>query len=169
MRLYDKLHQRKQNGEKLDIKKITYETLYQLWWQEDITDEMVAKLYDVRKKKVTNLRHKWGIKTQDAIVNEFQSRFLGTIPTEEEDLQSKAVSPDAANLIRKINDLNDIELESLRLELARRFQSLSEVTQEADFLTAVERAIRQFGAKNDHSAATVERHSLREVVHSVRG
>jgi hypothetical protein len=145
--LYDKLAQRKQHGEKLNMKQITYEVLYQLWWKDECTDEMIADLYDVSKKKVTNLRHKWEVKMPETIIREFQEKFNGTIPDEEEDSQSDVVSADAAAIIRKIHNLNDVELESLRVELARRFPAFSEVKQEVEFLASVERAVRQFEKK----------------------
>lgn len=144
MRLYDKLNQRKQQGETLDMKHITYETLYQLWWKEECTDGIIAELYGVSKKKVTNLRHKWGVKTPETIINEFQERFTGEIPGLDGDVESNAASADVILLLRKINDLNDIELETLRIELARRFSAFSEVKQEVDFLRAVESAVRNF-------------------------
>lgn len=144
MGLYDRLIQRKKNGEKLDMKQLTNSMLYQLWWTDECTDEAIADLYDVPKKKVTNLRHKWEVKMPEAIIREFQEKFKGTIPVEEEHSRRKATSADGAVLIRKIHSLSDIELESLRVELARQFPAFSEVTQEVEFLALVERAVRQF-------------------------
>lgn len=147
MRLYDKLNQRKQNGEKLDMQQLSNEGLYQLWWTEECTDVMIADLYDVEKKRVTNLRHKRGVKMPEAILNEFEERFTGEVPRLEDEPQSMSVPADAAVLLRKINDLNDIELESLRMELARRYTAFSDVKQEVDFLRAVESAVRHFNVK----------------------
>jgi len=148
MRLYDKLVQRKRSGQVLDMKQVTYETLYQLWWKEECTDDMIGQLYGVTKKKVTNLRHKWGVKVPETIVNEFQEKFTGIIPITPEHIEAKVISADGAELLRKIHNLNDLELESVRLELSRRYTIFSEVKQEVDFLAAVKEAVRNFGAKN---------------------
>lgn len=150
MRLYDKLVQRKRNGQVLDMKQVTYETLYQLWWKEECTDDMIADLYAVTKKKITNLRHKWEVKVPETIVKEFQEKFTGTVPTASDPIRSKGISPDGAALLRKIHNLNDLELESLRLELSRRYTIFSEVKQEVEFLAAVEQAVRSFGVASVH-------------------
>jgi hypothetical protein len=47
-------------------------------------------------------------------------------------------------LLRKINDLNDIELETLWIELARRYERFAAVKQETEFFAALERAVREF-------------------------
>jgi hypothetical protein len=144
MGLYGQLQGRKHKGEKLDIKRITYETLYKLWWKEECTDGMIAELYDVQKKKVTNLRHKWGVKLPDTILNEFRDRFEGKIPSVEEDKARRAVSREKVVLLQKIHDLNDGELEALSLELARLYPAFAEIKQEADFFAEIERAVRNF-------------------------
>ncbi|GMA63643.1 hypothetical protein NZD89_27620 [Alicyclobacillus fastidiosus] len=149
MRLYDQLSQRKQRKEKLDMANLTHEMLHQLWWREDIADVAIADLYGVAKKKVTNLRHKWGIKTPETIVREFEEKFGGEVPDVEGDPQSPAVSKEGRLLIQKIYDLNDIELESLRAELAHRFAIFRDVKKEVDFLALIERAVRQFRAKGN--------------------
>ncbi|MFB5190935.1 hypothetical protein [Alicyclobacillus fastidiosus] len=125
---------------------LTQEMLHQLWWREDVSDVAIADLYGVPKKKVTNLRHKWGIKTPDTIVQEFEEKFAGDLSSAEAATELPAVSKEGAMLIRKIYDLNDIELESLRVELAQRFALFGDVRKEVDFLALVERAVRQFRA-----------------------
>lgn len=145
--LYDRLKERKRSGEKLDMKTVNPETLYTLWWREECTDAAIADLYGVDRKKVTNLRHKWGVKAPDTIVNEFAERFEGEISKPGEDEQAKPVSRAASALIRKIHDLNDLELESLRLELGRRYTLFADVKQEVEFLAAVEKVIQQFWTK----------------------
>ncbi|WAH36955.1 hypothetical protein [Alicyclobacillus dauci] len=145
MRLYDKLSQGKRYGEKLDIKNVTYETLHRLWWKEQISDEAIAKLYDVPKKKVTNMRHKWGIKSPETIIKEFEERFTGMIHQAGDD-ESASASPETNFLIQRIEDLNDIELESLHVELARRFPIFAEATNEVEFLELVRRAVREFAS-----------------------
>ena len=145
MNAYDKLVQQKRHGEKLDIKQLTYEVLHHLWWEVDCSDKDIAKLFDVTKKKITNLRFKWGMKVPETIVNEFEKRFDGCIPTIEENEKVSTLPKEATVLLRKLNGLNDIELESLRVALARRFPAFAEVKQETDFIQSVERVIRQFG------------------------
>lgn len=145
MNAYDKLVQQKRHGEKLDIKLLTYEVLHQLWWEEDCSDGAIAKLFDVTKKKITNLRFKWGMKVPETIVNAFETRFDGCIPTIQEDEKGNSVPKEVAGLLRKLSGLNDIELESLRVALARRFPAFAEVKQETDFIQSVERVVRQFG------------------------
>ena len=145
MNEYDKLVQQKHHGEKLDIKQLTYEVLHHLWWEEDCSDGDIAKLFDVTKKKITNLRVKWGMKVPETIVNKFETRCDRGIPTIEENEKGSALSKEATVLLRKLNGLNDIELESLRVALARRFPAFAEVKQETDFIQSVERVIRKFG------------------------
>ncbi len=144
MNVYDKLAQQKRHEEKLDIKQLTYEVLHQLWWEEDCSDGTIAELFDVTKKKITNLRFKWGMKVPETIVNEFEKRCDGCIPTIEEDEKVSALPKEATVLMRKLNGLNDIELESLRVALARRFPAFAEVKKESDFIQSVERVVRQF-------------------------
>lgn len=147
MNTYDKLVEQKRHGEKLDIKQLTYEVLHKLWWEDDCSDGAIAELFDVTKKKITNLRFKWGMKVPETIVNEIETRCDGCIPTIEEDLKVNKLSKEATVLLRKLNGLNDIELESLRVALGRRFPAFAEVKQENDFIQSVERVIRQFGNK----------------------
>ncbi|KPV43809.1 hypothetical protein [Alicyclobacillus ferrooxydans] len=145
MNAYDKLVQQKRHGEKLDIKQLTYEILHHLWWDEDCSDGDIAKLFGVTKKKITNLRFKWGMKVPETIVSEFETRSDGCIPAVEENEKVSVLSKEATVLLRKLNGLNDVELESLRLALARRFPAFVEVKQETDFIQSVERVIRKFG------------------------
>lgn len=142
---YDKLVQHKRHAGKLDIKQLTYEVLHQLWWEEDCSDGTIAELFDVTKKKITNLRNKWGMKVPETIVNELATRCDGHIPTIEEDKKVSVLSTEATVLLRKLNGLNDIELESLRVALARRFSAFADVKQETDFIESVERVVRQLG------------------------
>ncbi|MFZ5898010.1 MAG: hypothetical protein ACOYU7_02320 [Bacillota bacterium] len=62
MGLYEELSRRKENGESLDFNTITYDELFQLWGVEAKPDVMIADLYGVDKKLVTDKRHNWGIK-----------------------------------------------------------------------------------------------------------
>jgi hypothetical protein len=145
MKLYDNLVEQKRQGERLDIKQLTHEVLYQLWWEEDCSDGDIAKLFDVTKKKITNLRFKWGMKVPETIVNEFERRWDGRTPMPEENDRVSALTKEATVLLRKLNGLNDIELESLRVAFARRFPAFARVKQETDFIQSVERVARQFG------------------------
>lgn len=142
---YDKLVQHKRHAGKLDIKQLTYEVLHELWWEQDCSDGTIAELFDVSKRKITNLRNKWGMKVLETIVNELATQFDGHIPTMEEDEKVNVLPKEATVLLRKLNGLNDIELESLHVALARRFPAFAEVKQEADLMESVERVVRQFG------------------------
>ncbi len=143
MGMYELLNKRKEHGEKLEMKLVTYEVLYQLWWVEECPDKMIADLYDVATKKITNLRHTWGIKMTDAIVSEFKAKFTGEIPPAKRNHRT-SVSGHVGALIRKVEHLNDIELESLHLELARHFKAFAEVKQEVEFVDALKRVIYSF-------------------------
>jgi len=144
MRLYDKLVQSKRNGDIIDSKELTIDVLYHLWWREDCTDGMIANLFDVTKKKVTNLRHKWEVKMPEAIVKEFEERFSGEILPQEDMGKQRMMPRDLAVIVRKVEELNDIELGILRVELAQRFTVFAEVKTEVAFFEAVERAVSQF-------------------------
>ena len=146
MGLYEKLKQRKAGGEQLNMKQVTYEVLQRLWWQEECTDSEIAALYDVPRKKVTNLRDKWGIKPVNIMVRAFEQRFPEDIPLSEQTAPVREETQEAVFLLRKVNELNDLELESLRLELSRRYAVFAEAKRETDFLTAVEKVIREFWA-----------------------
>ena len=63
--LYDQLTIRKENGEELDFKKITYEELYQLWHAENKSDAMIAELYNVTKTAVRRKRDRFDMKNYD--------------------------------------------------------------------------------------------------------
>lgn len=58
--LYQKLIERKNNGEKLEWSTITKEELEELF--EKNTDRMIANLYGVSQSQVKNKRKKWNIK-----------------------------------------------------------------------------------------------------------
>lgn len=144
MGLYDTLKKRKQQGERLDMRNITRETLYRLWWGEERTDGDIADLYDVPRKKVTNLRHTWGVKAPETIVEEFVERFPDSIEMADEAEPPKRLSRTASSLWRKIQELNDTDLETLRLELGRRYDVFAHSATEVEFLSLVERIVSRF-------------------------
>ena len=89
--LYDELKTRKDNGEILDISILNEEMLKELWWNENVPDSIIADLFDVDKKVITNKRYKWGLKKQEC-----QARHFVSILTEygslfKEKLQDKPV------------------------------------------------------------------------------
>lgn len=141
VKLSDQLLQQKR---KQQVPAISKEALYQLWWSEECTDEKIANLYDVSKKKITNLRHKWGIKLPEVIVAELESKFAGELLYEDDSPTTDVLSRDAAHLLNRIKGLNDIELETLRTELASRFSAFSDLRQEVEFFQTLELALRQF-------------------------
>jgi ribosomal protein L33 len=63
--LYDQLKSRKENGEQLDFKKITYEELYKLWHTESKSDAMIGEIYNVTKGAVRNKRDRLNMKMYD--------------------------------------------------------------------------------------------------------
>jgi len=65
MSLYGQLKSRKDNGEQLDFKKITYEELYELWHTESKSDAMIGELYDVTKGAVRRKRDRMDMKMYD--------------------------------------------------------------------------------------------------------
>jgi hypothetical protein len=63
--LYDQLKSRKENGEQLDFKKITYEELYKLWHTESKSDAMIGEIYNVTKGAVRKKRDRLNMKMYD--------------------------------------------------------------------------------------------------------
>ena len=63
--LYDQLKLRKENGEQLDFKKITYEELYKLWHTESKSDAMIGEIYNVSKGAVRQKRNRLDMKMYD--------------------------------------------------------------------------------------------------------
>lgn len=88
---YEELKARKDSGEVLDISMLNEEILKQLWWDESVPDSIIADLYDVDKKVITDKRYKWGLKKQEC-----HARYFASILTEygsllKEKLQDKPV------------------------------------------------------------------------------
>ena len=67
--LYQKLIERKNNGEKLEWSVITKEELEELF--EKNTDRMIANLYEVSQSQVKNKRKKWNIKMINYTIKNF--------------------------------------------------------------------------------------------------
>ena len=67
--LYQKLIERKNNGEKLEWSTITKEELEELF--EKNTDRMIANLYGVSQSQVKNKRKKWNIKMINYTIKNF--------------------------------------------------------------------------------------------------
>jgi|GEM_PF-4229259 len=63
--LYNQLKLRKENGELLDFKKITYEELYKLWRTESKSDALIGEIYNVTKGAVRQKRNKMDMKMYD--------------------------------------------------------------------------------------------------------
>jgi hypothetical protein len=83
MGLYDGFLNRKNAGENIDINELTPDILRVLFIEKVKTDSMIAKLFDVKSSKITNLRRKNGITIRNSIVDD----FMTNIPKE---LQEKA-------------------------------------------------------------------------------
>ena len=67
--LYNKLLEKKNKGEKLEWDNITKEELEKLF--EEVTDNMIAELYEVKKSQVQTKRNKWNIKQRNYIIKNF--------------------------------------------------------------------------------------------------
>src|SRR5574344_604884 len=67
MTLYEQLLERKNHGEKLDIKTISREQLRQLFYDEQCSNGMLAELFDVTPSVVSYRRRKFGINFYDEI------------------------------------------------------------------------------------------------------
>ena len=63
--LYNQLKLRKENGEQLDFKTITYEELYKLWHTESKSDALIGEIYNVTKGAVRQKRSKMDMKMYD--------------------------------------------------------------------------------------------------------
>jgi hypothetical protein len=83
MGLYDEFLNRIDAGEDLDIKELTPDILRILFIEEVKTDSMIARLFDVKVSKITNIRRKNGITIRNSIVDD----FMKNIPKE---LQNRA-------------------------------------------------------------------------------
>ena len=105
---YDELKARKDSGEVLDISMLNEEMLRELWWDENIPDSIIADLFDVDKKVITNKRYKFGLRQQEC-----QAMHFATILTEYGDaLRDKFAEKDKP--IEKEMD-NDKILDELNL------------------------------------------------------
>ena len=71
MGLYEKLCERKAHGQILEYENLTAEDLKQLYIDEEITDEILAKLFDVKQSKITYRRRKLGITIRNSILGEY--------------------------------------------------------------------------------------------------
>ncbi|MGO1818221.1 MAG: hypothetical protein ACTH0S_00895, partial [Senegalia sp. (in: firmicutes)] len=71
MGLYEKLCEQKASGEIINHQNLSDEELKQLFIEEEKTDETIAKLFDVKKSKITYRRRKLGMTIRDSIVDEF--------------------------------------------------------------------------------------------------
>lgn len=63
MGLYEKLKQRRQDGEQLSLNEATYEEFRELW-DEGVTTKELAELYNTSPGKITYKRRKLGITTK---------------------------------------------------------------------------------------------------------
>lgn len=71
MGLYEKLCERKANGEILKYENLTAEDLKQLYIAEEKTDETLAELFGVKQSKITYRRRKLGITIRNSILDEY--------------------------------------------------------------------------------------------------
>lgn len=79
MTLYEQLLERKNHGEKLDIKTISREQLRQLFYDEQCSNRMLAELFDVTPSVVRYRRRKFGINFYDEAKNDYIQRYMPSI------------------------------------------------------------------------------------------
>lgn len=115
-KLYDELKARKDSGELLHISMLNEEMLRELWWDENTPDSIIADLFDVDKKVITNKRYKFGLKKQEC-----QARHFATILTEYGDtLRNKSAEKDKSIEKEMDNDKILDELNLIVMELYAR-------------------------------------------------
>lgn len=144
MGLYEDLAIRKRHGDTLDMKSVTYEILEQLSWIEGCSDAAIAELYGVNKNKIHNLRLKWGIKFPDTMLRAFEARVPQGMAEINELQTANSVSKEAQRILRRIEQLNDLDLESLRLALAQQYPVFANVRTEAEFFSMIEQVIAAY-------------------------
>ena len=110
--LYEELKSRKDNGEVLDISMLNEEMLRELWWDENTPDSIIADLFDVDKKVITDKRYKWGLKQQEC-----QARHFATILTEYAAEKNKPVEKVMEN-DKILDELNLIIMELYAREVS---------------------------------------------------
>jgi len=70
MSLYEELVKRKNTGEMIRVEDLSAEELTQLYIDEEITDRILAELFNVKQSKITYRRRKLGITLRNAFINE---------------------------------------------------------------------------------------------------
>lgn len=109
--LYTKLRADKIHGVVLDFDIITCEELYQLWWKEAVSDSLIADLYGVKKKDVTQKRKQWDLMQYNMIIHD--------VLTKNEEIDSylqtreKTATDKVKAIIKEIEGLSDNEKEEL--------------------------------------------------------
>jgi len=100
MKLFEKLKQKNLRGN-LNFDEITAEDLRQLYIDEEMTDGMIADLFDVKKSKVTYKRRKLGITIRNAILDEYL--LVKSDSAKEANIQAKnkILNKDNLNMISK--------------------------------------------------------------------
>lgn len=73
MGVYERFETRKQFGEILDTSELTREQLKRMWANEGHSDLSIAKLFDVKKSVITNLRKSMRLTQADVSVDNFFS------------------------------------------------------------------------------------------------
>ena len=97
--LYNKLIEKKSNGEKLDWNTITRDELETLF--EKHSDNMIAELYGVKKSQVTSKRNKWDIKLINYTLKNFLSSDINKnlIATLKQSSKERMLNKDNINTI----------------------------------------------------------------------
>lgn len=96
MKLYDTLSEMKSKGKNLNFEEITSDDLRILYIDEELTDGIIADLFEVKTSKVTYKRRKFGITIRNAILDEYL--LVQSEKAKEENLQVKEKILDIDNL-----------------------------------------------------------------------
>ncbi|PPQ47384.1 hypothetical protein C5G87_18920 [Paenibacillus peoriae] len=99
MGLFEELSTKKAKGIILKLEELTSDELSQIYIDEEKTDSMIAKLFEVKQSKVTSRRRKYGITIRNSILDDY---LLVKSP------QAKEMNALAKNQILDIQNINMI-------------------------------------------------------------
>lgn len=74
--LYENFVNRKNNGEILDINKLSRNELKQLWYYEIIFDKEIAQLFNTTEYKVKKKRNEMNLLFHNCLIEDFKQRCL---------------------------------------------------------------------------------------------
>ncbi|MBZ4653072.1 MAG: hypothetical protein JG781_410 [Peptococcaceae bacterium] len=112
MSLYQELLERKSRGERLCFDSISYDELFELWYVEAKSDEIIAQLFDVSKRDVFNRRKKEGMLQGEAGVNHLLRKYMNELQTIGYSVIDEESIPERVKeLLQKLTKLEDTYLQ----------------------------------------------------------